>query len=72
MTTIAFVGETVVFADRLRSHEKSIGGDALFSVVAPTGIDAKHKRTEIEPDLINTHYLATAVANSGVWELKWP
>lgn len=44
---LAYIGETAAFTDRLRRHEKSFGGEALFSVVAPTGMDAKHKRTEL-------------------------
>lgn len=59
---LAYIGETAAFTDRLRSHEKSFGGEALFSVVAPTGMDAKHKRTEVETDLIGAHYLATQQA----------
>jgi hypothetical protein len=38
---LAYIGETAAFIDRLRSHEKSFRGKALFSVVEPTGMDAK-------------------------------
>lgn len=54
---LAYVGETSDFTGRLRRHEGTFGGDALFSVAAPEEMDAKHKRTEVETDLIGAHYL---------------
>ncbi len=55
---LSYIGETAAFTDRLRSHEKTFGSDALFSVAALDGLDAAHKRTEVETDLIGAHYLA--------------
>ncbi len=54
---LAYIGETSDFAGRLRRHEDTFGSEALFSVAAPEGMDAKHKRTEVETDLIGAHYL---------------
>jgi len=56
---LVYVGETSAFTGRLRRHEDTFGGDVLFSVGAPEGMDAKHKRTEVETDLIRVHYLTT-------------
>ena len=55
---LAYIGETSAFTNRLRKHEKTFGGEALFSVADPDGMDAKHKRTEVETDLIGAHYVA--------------
>lgn len=54
---LAYIGETSNFTGRLRRHEGTFGGDALFSVAAPDGMDVRHKRTEVETDLIGAHYL---------------
>lgn len=56
---LAYIGETSAFTGRLRRHEKTFGGDALFAVAAPEGMDATHKRTEVEIDLIGGHYFST-------------
>lgn len=56
---LAYIGETKAFTSRLRQHEKTFGSEALFSVSIPDGMDAKHKRTEVETDLIGAHYLET-------------
>ncbi|SEW01259.1 GIY-YIG nuclease family protein [Natrinema salifodinae] len=56
---LAYIGETKAFSRRLRQHENTFGSEALFSVAVPDGMDAKHKRTEVETDLIGTHYLVT-------------
>ena len=55
---LAYIGETSAFTGRLRRHEKTFGGEARFAVATPEGMDAKHKRTEVETDLIGAHYLA--------------
>lgn len=56
---LLYIGETSDFTGRLRRHEKAFGSDALFSVAAPNGMDARHKRTEVETELIGAHYLVT-------------
>ncbi|GAB3676804.1 GIY-YIG nuclease family protein [Halopiger thermotolerans] len=56
---LAYIGETSDFTGRLRRHEDTFGSDALFSVATVEGLEAKHKRTEIETDLIGAHYLTT-------------
>ncbi len=56
-TPLAYIGETSAFTGRLRRHENTFGGKALFSVAAPDGMAAKHKRTEVETDLIGVHYV---------------
>ncbi|SDD68052.1 GIY-YIG nuclease family protein [Natrinema hispanicum] len=55
---LAYIGETSAFTGRLRRHEKTFGGEARFAVAMPKGMDAKHKRTEVETDLIGAHYLS--------------
>ncbi len=55
---LAYIGETSAFTGRLRQHESTFGSEAHFSVAAPDGMAAKHKRTEVETDLIGAHYLA--------------
>ena len=59
VTPLAYIGETSAFTNRLRRHEDTFGSDALFSVATLDGLEAKHKRTEVETDLIGVHYLAT-------------
>lgn len=56
---LLYVGETSDFTGRLRRHERTFGSGALFSVAAPQGMEATHKRTEVETDLIGAHYLVT-------------
>lgn len=57
---LAYIGETTAFTGRLRRHEKTFGGHAIFSVACPGELAEKHKRTEIEVDLIGAHFLATS------------
>jgi len=54
-----YIGETSAFTGRLRRHKDTFGGEALVSVAAPDGVNAKHKRTEVETDLIGAHYFIT-------------
>ncbi len=59
--SLSYIGETRSFQNRMRKHQKTFGGDALFSVASPSGMDAKHRRTEVETDLIGAHYLVNGV-----------
>lgn len=54
---LAYIGETSNFSRRLREHEDTYGGDALFSFVSRPDLDASHKREEAECDLIGSHYI---------------
>lgn len=56
---LAYIGETSDFTGRLRRHESTFGSEAFFSVATSDDIEAKHKRTEVETDLIGAHYLTT-------------
>ena len=58
---LAYIGETRDITSRLRQHEKTFGGDALFSV-SPVGELARHERHELKLDLIGAHYLALGPA----------
>jgi hypothetical protein len=54
---LAYIGESGDIPSRLRSHEKTYGGDAHFAYAERVDLDVPHKRTEIETDLIGAHYL---------------
>ncbi|WP_245852865.1 GIY-YIG nuclease family protein [Natrinema ejinorense] len=59
---LAYIGESSNISSRLYNHEKTFGGDALFSYVNRPELDAAHKRQEIETDLIGVHYLENGEA----------
>lgn len=54
---LAYIGESSNVSGRLYSHENNFGGDAFFSYIQRSDLDAQHKRREIETDLIGAHYL---------------
>ena len=54
---LAYIGESSNISSRLYSHEQTYGGDALFAYAERSGLDASHKREEIETDLIGAYYL---------------
>lgn len=55
---LTYIGESSNISSRLYNHEQVYGGDALFSYVERIDLDASHKRSEIETDLIGAHFLA--------------
>jgi len=42
----------------LEDLEQTFGGDALFATVDRPDLDARHKRQEIETELIGAHHIA--------------
>jgi hypothetical protein len=55
---LAYIGESSAIPSRLYKHESVFGGQALFASVERIDLDAAHKRTEIETDLLGAYYLA--------------
>lgn len=55
---LTYVGQSSNLGRRLYNHENEFGGDALASYASRSGLDAQHKREEIETELIGAHYLA--------------
>jgi hypothetical protein len=55
---LAYIGESSDIPSRLYTHEQTFGGDALFATADRPDLDARHKRREIETELIGAHYLA--------------
>jgi hypothetical protein len=56
-STLAYIGESSNIASRLYNHEQTFGEDALFAYAERGGLDASHKRAEVETDLIGAYYL---------------
>jgi hypothetical protein len=54
---LAYIGESSNIPSRLYNHQQTFGGDALFATVDRPDLDARHKRQEIETELIGTHYI---------------
>ncbi len=55
---LAYIGESSNIASRLYNHEQTFGEDAYFTYAEGVHLDAPHKRSEVETDLIGAHYLA--------------
>jgi hypothetical protein len=55
---LAYIGESSDIPSRLYDHEQTFGGDALFATVDRPDLDARHKRQEIETELIGAHHIA--------------
>lgn len=55
---LAYIGESSDVPSRLYAHEQTFGEDALFATVDRPDLDARHKRQEIETELIGAHYFA--------------
>ena len=53
---LVYIGETTNLLSRLRSHRKDRQHELLFSYALPAEVDAKHKRLEMETDLIGAHW----------------
>lgn len=60
--SLAYIGQSSNIPSRLYNHESTFGGDAWFSYVPTPELDAAHKRTEVETDLIGAYYLTEGVA----------
>jgi len=56
---LSYIGESKNISRRLYSHEKNFNETAIASYATPPDINEKHKRTEIESDLLGAHYLVT-------------
>jgi len=54
---LAYVGESSNIPSRLYNHEDTFGGNARFAYVELPHLDARHKRTEVETDLIGAYYV---------------
>jgi hypothetical protein len=54
---LTYIGESTDFTGRLRRHRKTFGEDALCSFAEPSEVGAKHKRDEVETELLGAHYL---------------
>jgi hypothetical protein len=59
---LAYIGESSNISSRLYKHENTYGGDALFAFATREDLDAAHKRSEVETDLIGAYYLSTGEA----------
>lgn len=60
--SLAYIGESSNIPSRLYNHEDTFGGEARFAWVELPHLDATHKRTEVETDLIGAYYLAEDTA----------
>jgi excinuclease UvrABC nuclease subunit len=49
---LTYIGESSDLPDRLYSHDKEYGSDALVSYADRPDLNAQHKRLEIETELI--------------------
>jgi len=63
-SVLAYIGESSNILLHLRDHEKTFGEDALFAYAEWSGLDASHKREEIETDLIGAYYLVVGERRS--------
>jgi len=59
---LAYIGEFSNIPSRLYNHEQTFGEDALFAYAEWNGLDASHKRAEIEADLLGAYYLKVGEA----------
>lgn len=55
---LEYVGETANLKSRLYTHRRNRSGELRFSYVRFPKLDAKHKREEVESDLLGAHWLA--------------
>lgn len=55
---LEYIGETTNLKSRLYTHRRNRSADLRFSYVELPVLDAKHKRREIESDLLGAHWLA--------------
>jgi excinuclease UvrABC nuclease subunit len=61
-STLAYIGKSSNIASRLYNHERTFGENALFAYAERSDLDASHKRTEVETDLIGAYYLEVGEA----------
>lgn len=59
---LEYIGQSSNLKRRLYSHRRNRDGEFLFSYSILENGDAKHKREQIETDLIGAHWLATESA----------
>ncbi len=55
---LEYIGESANLRSRLRTHSRERDDSLHFTYAAPSCIDAKHKRLEVETDLLGAHWLA--------------
>ncbi|GAA0237009.1 GIY-YIG nuclease family protein [Haladaptatus pallidirubidus] len=59
---LEYIGESKKLRNRLYRHRRNRDGSFLFSFAALSKLDAKHKREEVETDLLGAHWLACEAA----------
>jgi hypothetical protein len=59
---LEYIGQSATLRRRLYRHRRQRREELFFSYVPTPAADAKHKREQLETDLIGAHWLATQKA----------